>query len=789
MEKNFLISFGKLCLKNRKRLAFYTIFAAAALLLYAGCASRHSKYIRLYSSLSEKRPTLEQRVLVDRKIVIDPGHGGNFKGALGADSLSEAEVNLGVALYLWGLLDEAGADVKLTRTTDRDFLSEDSKDLKDDLKARVEEANSYNPEVFISIHHNSTLPVKRDKNRIEIYYNSKDSGASLELAQLVRLHLARNLGIENSRINPGNYYVLRNSTGQASILGEASYISNPAVEGKLKLSSKQQLEAESYFIALVNYFSRGVPVLKLISTQADTVYSNNNIVFKIKRGNNIPIDPASSTIYFDGKANKPSLDINTQTLHFGITSDTPNKIHTVRASVKSVRGATATSGLHTFVLNRPPVHFLPLPPKRGSDKNIILSVKILDKFGNPIIDGSHALISPLDSEKKYSEECNNGMLSFCVKESLLPGNFTVDISGRNDTLYFPQFAPSKTRTLKIVSSGDNSVIPFPLVYTGKNSHTLKGDGNGIVHLPDSLPKINPLIIAGGFKPFTTDINAFSEGKETIVIKLPPLFEGKLNSRRIAIDPACGGAYGGTSGKKMIKESSINLRIAKQVSNILKTSGAFVYLTREGEETLSQQERIAGINRFYPELSIQINHDLKLDNAKGAFSIRHYPDSQGGTKIAAIINSNLEGLYLAESGVIKSSASSLLSQTSCPACEIHFTSLDEKEFEEIASDPDYINLISENIFSSILNYFNADHAEFNPVKIKITSKGRGIPDVYVTVDNLLTLPTNDRGIAVFSHIDPGKHMIVVQTRGEEYRWGMYDVQAETENEILIELKDD
>ena len=104
-----------------ERRAFPLICLAAVLLVTVGCAPKRPEYDALYARLVETPDRRDSSVLVGRRIVIDPGHGGCFGGVVGADSLREADANLGVALYLWGLLQEAGAEVELTRTTDRDF--------------------------------------------------------------------------------------------------------------------------------------------------------------------------------------------------------------------------------------------------------------------------------------------------------------------------------------------------------------------------------------------------------------------------------------------------------------------------------------------------------------------------------------------------------------------------------------------------------------------------------------------------------------------------------------------
>src|SRR5262249_25427870 len=145
-----------------------------------------------------------------RRIVLDPGHGGVFRGALGVHGLTEAEVNLGVALHLRGLLEARGAQVLMTRTDDRDFLTPADSSLRSDLAERVRIAGAFHPDLFVSVHHNADARGAHDVNSTQTYYKLGDEGPSLDAAQSVHRFLVRNLGIAEQRILPGNYYVLRN---------------------------------------------------------------------------------------------------------------------------------------------------------------------------------------------------------------------------------------------------------------------------------------------------------------------------------------------------------------------------------------------------------------------------------------------------------------------------------------------------------------------------------------------------------------------------------------------------
>src|SRR5262245_60562724 len=89
-----------------------------------------------YDHLADSLELADTHGIAGRRIVLDPGHGGFFRGALGVNGLTEAEVNLGVALHLRGLLEARGAQVQMTRTDDRDYLSPLDSTLRGDLTDR-----------------------------------------------------------------------------------------------------------------------------------------------------------------------------------------------------------------------------------------------------------------------------------------------------------------------------------------------------------------------------------------------------------------------------------------------------------------------------------------------------------------------------------------------------------------------------------------------------------------------------------------------------------------------------
>lgn len=189
----------------------------AALLVLAGlgCAARRPATTaaidlaadRAYRSLVESL-RIDVSPVTDRTIVLDPGHGGGYRGAMGRRGTAESDVNLAVALFLWGLLEDAGAHVHLTRAADRDFVGGEihppsiqplpselplersdegshplpapiqapAESLVSDLEARVLAANGLAPDLFLSLHHNADASGDTTRNQTQTYYRLGDAG-------------------------------------------------------------------------------------------------------------------------------------------------------------------------------------------------------------------------------------------------------------------------------------------------------------------------------------------------------------------------------------------------------------------------------------------------------------------------------------------------------------------------------------------------------------------------------------------------------------------------------------
>jgi N-acetylmuramoyl-L-alanine amidase len=750
---------GKKELSMNRSLRLVILLSLGGLVL-AGCAAPRAGHDDLYARLREKSATLDASVLAGRTIVIDPGHGGAFDGALGADSLREADANLGVALYLWGLCTDAGARAHLTRTADRDRLPPGSVEPRDDLAERAAKANELEPDVFLSIHHNSNFPVKRDVNKIEVYYRADDPGPSLELAGDVQVHLARNLGIEISEIKPGNFFVLRHSTARAAILGEASYLSNPAVEERLKLSEKQKLEAEAYFLGLVEYFSRGVPSIARLSPARDTLAAPAEISFLVKGAAGVPLDPASARIRLGDREVVPTFEAAKSIIRYPMPPDLPNGTYRVQALIRSAQGATAWSPAAAILLKRPPRYIIPLPPDEKPGGIASISVRVLDELGLPVADGTPVVARFAGKGQTFSSASINGMFSFETPLDLAREPFSVSADSLTGEIRFPAFAERTFVPIVVIDALTGKAVSRPVV-GGSPSASVLGDEAGRLLVPASSRPETLLVSAAGYAPVLLDSLPAGPSPDVTTVRLSPLFGGSLAGRRIALDPGGGGSDPGGRGAGSLRGASVNLAVARRLQNLLERAGASVTLTRNGDETLSAQERVYIVNRADAELAVGIRHGAPSSSIEAPRCVLYFPGSARGRSIAERLASALGSLAPDDPFAAGEWADVFLQQTSCAACEIYCGPIEDAARETAMSAEPWLRLEAERIFVAIAGHFGYEGAVAGAFTVKVVSRGAPAVGATVDIDRLSARATDAGGSASFGLVDPGTHLVTVR----------------------------
>lgn len=123
-----------------------------------------------------------------RMVVLDPGHGGGEKGAVGPGGLEEKEITLDLARRLRHLLEGSGVEVALTREDDREMP----------LSERTSFANQLRADLFVSLHANASPAT--DVVGSETFFLSRE--ATDELSRKIAAIESNTLGLRGGRRGP-----------------------------------------------------------------------------------------------------------------------------------------------------------------------------------------------------------------------------------------------------------------------------------------------------------------------------------------------------------------------------------------------------------------------------------------------------------------------------------------------------------------------------------------------------------------------------------------------------------
>lgn len=186
-----------------------------------------------------ERQTIHQ-LLKNKKIVIDPGHGGKDHGATGSHFKTlEKVVNLQVSNLIKSKFEASGAKVLMTRTSDR-FIS---------LQQRVDLSINEKADVFLSIHHN-THSDSRINGTITYFFSD---GEERRLANSIQKELIKNNGLQDLKARKGNFFVLRENS-RPSILIELGFLTNYNDEFSILQNKFQENSANGILQGVALYF-------------------------------------------------------------------------------------------------------------------------------------------------------------------------------------------------------------------------------------------------------------------------------------------------------------------------------------------------------------------------------------------------------------------------------------------------------------------------------------------------------------------------------------------------------
>jgi N-acetylmuramoyl-L-alanine amidase len=196
-------------------------------------------------------------------VVVDPGHGGEVDtGAVGANGLTEKNLNLTLAQALEAKLIVRGVSVILTRTGHYASL----------LGTRTALADHLGADLLLSVHHNAPTPGASSQPGTEIFIQH-DSAESRRLGGLVWQHVVQALsqfdvswsaapdaGVLSVLSTRGNdAYGINRSPETPSVLAELGYLSNPAEAELFATDEYVEAAAEALADAVGTYLNTDDP--------------------------------------------------------------------------------------------------------------------------------------------------------------------------------------------------------------------------------------------------------------------------------------------------------------------------------------------------------------------------------------------------------------------------------------------------------------------------------------------------------------------------------------------------
>lgn len=179
------------------------------------------------------------------RIMLDPGHGGSESGAIGplGNKYAEKNINLKSALKLKDELQKLGAEVLMTRSADTTIS----------LVDRLAASRNAKPDMFISIHANSTED-NSDISKIFGFSVHHREAIAKKISEVISSNVITGLTRKDRDVNINNFYVVR-GTWAPSFLIESGFVPNPFEFEWLTDENEQTKLAACLAKAIADYFA------------------------------------------------------------------------------------------------------------------------------------------------------------------------------------------------------------------------------------------------------------------------------------------------------------------------------------------------------------------------------------------------------------------------------------------------------------------------------------------------------------------------------------------------------
>ena len=598
------------------RLFYITAITTSLFLLFTSCSRRQK--ISEQQMPSRVEIPAYARHLKDFKICLDPGHGGqghisDYKR--GPTGVREADVNLQVARHLREMLQKAGATVVMTRIDDS-YVS---------LATRSQIANKSGAHFFISLHHNGIDNPKTNYTSTWYHGDADDSRQSLDLARYIQHEVSDALRLPSSPatglysdklVTASGFGVLR-LTECPAVLCEASFLSNPEEEARLKKDDYLRNEAYGYFLGIARYVAAGFPKGVLVEPQPETIIQTRTPRLQIRVMDGLhqrgawmlkrqQVFTNSIQVKVDGVRVPHHYDPDTDIITVAIEKPLANGVHFVQTELVNYYGNHSLPASQRFKV-APPATQLHLSawtdtlPADGKSY-VGISVNARDAEGTPIADGESIYAQTSNGTLTETHQpSKHGTSHFYLYAPNAPGTATVEaFYGEKRESLTIHFADIDNAIVQGQVSDADAGKPLQDVQLQMDPNlTTATDAQGhffITTDPASkVPFETTLHISKvGYYPDKHKVNITPNQATVVRSKLQPIAGGVFASTVIILDSR--------------SDTPTTKKLIETLKELLKLAGAETYNIHTPGQELTIEERIKTINAIQGRgYYLQINH--------------------------------------------------------------------------------------------------------------------------------------------------------------------------------------
>lgn len=222
--------------------------------------------------------------MTNRIIVLDAGHGLNTAGKQTMNGskgiIKEWTMNNNVCNKIADILKDY--DVTIYRTDDTTGKTDTA------LTTRVSKCNGYNPDLFVSIHHNAG-----GGTGVEVYWHSQGTSEDKKIAGIVAPKLAASTGMKNRGVKQAAFTIL--TCKATAILVEGGFMDTKADYDIITSNEGQQQYAVAVAESIIEYLS-----LKKKATMSSTNTTSSTST-AVKVGDKVKVK-TTATHYATGQS-------------------------------------------------------------------------------------------------------------------------------------------------------------------------------------------------------------------------------------------------------------------------------------------------------------------------------------------------------------------------------------------------------------------------------------------------------------------------------------------------------